>query len=214
VSSLRFEAVSCLRGGRLLFESVSFALRAGEAALVTGPNGAGKSSLLRIAAGLLDAAAGSVARDGAVALADENTALDRDLPLGRALGFWAGLDRGANPSAAMDATGLTHLAPVPVRMLSTGQRKRAALARVIASGAPIWLLDEPTNGLDAEAIGRLEGACATHQAGGGIVLAATHQSFGIEAVTIPLVPSVVEGRNPEPATRPSTSLGTNGEGLD
>lgn len=179
MSSLRFDNVACLRGGRMLFEGVSFALGAGEGALVTGPNGAGKSSLLRVAAGLLEVAAGTVQRSGTVALADENAALDRDLPLERALTFWAGLDRSASLAAAMEAMGLTHLAPVPVRMLSTGQRKRAALVRVIASGAPIWLLDEPTNGLDAEAIARLEQACATHQAQGGIVLAATHQPLGL-----------------------------------
>ena len=175
MSSLRFDKVACVRGGQLLFENLCFTIGAGAAGLVTGPNGAGKSSLLRVAAGLLDAAAGTVARDGAAALADENGALDRELPLQRALHFWAGLDgRGGRLPEAMEAMGLTHLAPVPVRMLSTGQRKRAALARVIASGAPIWLLDEPSNGLDAEAVGRLEGACAVHQAQGGIVLAATH----------------------------------------
>ncbi len=179
MSELRFDRVACLRGGRLLFEEVSFALGGGEAALVTGPNGAGKSSLIRIAAGLLDAAAGEVVRAGAVALSDENVALDRDWPLAKALGFWARLDGGAGLESALEAMGLLHLAPVPVRLLSTGQRKRAALARVIASGAPIWLLDEPTNGLDTESVERLEGACARHRAAGGIVLAATHLSFGL-----------------------------------
>jgi heme exporter protein A len=90
----------------------------------------------------------------------------------------------------MTAMGLEHLAPVPVRMLSTGQRKRAALARVVASGAAIWLLDEPTNGLDVEAVGRLEMACAAHQAAGGIVLAATHLPLRLSnAHSVPLVPS-------------------------
>ena len=191
MTALRFDRVACWRGGRLLFEDVSFALGQGEAAIVTGPNGAGKSSLLRLAAGLLDAAAGAVTRDGAVALADENAALDRELPLGRALRFWARLDgREAALPHAMAAMGLDHLAPVPVRMLSTGQRKRAALARVLASNAPLWLLDEPTNGLDVEAIGRLEQACAAHQSTGGIVLAATHLPLRLSnAHSIPLVPS-------------------------
>lgn len=177
---LSFDRVACLRGGRLLFEGVSFALGPGDAALVTGPNGAGKSSLIRIAAGLLDAAAGRVEREGRVALADENAALDRDLPLGKALGFWARLDGRAEAVAeAMDALGLTQLAPVPVRMLSTGQRKRAALARVLASGAPLWLLDEPGNGLDTDSLARLEAAVARHRASGGIVLAASHQPLGL-----------------------------------
>ncbi|HYZ47308.1 MAG TPA: heme ABC exporter ATP-binding protein CcmA [Sphingomonas sp.] len=182
MSSLRFDDVAVLRGGRLLFERVSFVLGPGAAAVVTGPNGAGKSSLIRVAGGLLGAAAGRVVRDGGVALADENAALDRELPLAQALQFWARLDRRADAlGQAMEAMGLAHLAPVPVRMLSTGQRKRAALARVIASGAPIWLLDEPTNGLDGEAIGRLEQACAAHQAAGGIILAATHQPLRLRS---------------------------------
>jgi heme exporter protein A len=189
VTALRFENVACMRGGRLLFEGVSFALAAGEAAIVTGPNGTGKSSLIRIAAGLLDVAAGRVQRDGVVALADENTALDRDLPLGGALDFWTRLDGSGRLDAAMDTMGLEHLAPVPVRMLSTGQRKRAALARVVASRASVWLLDEPINGLDAESVRRLELACDEHRAGGGVVLAATHLAFGLQgALRVPLAP--------------------------
>jgi heme exporter protein A len=182
VTSLCFDNVACVRGGRLLFEGVSFALAAGEAALVTGPNGAGKSSLLRVAAGLLEAT-GVVEKDGAIALADENAALDRDLPLEAALRFWARLDgREDALSGAMDAMDLAHLAPVPVRMLSTGQRKRAALARTIASGAGIWLLDEPNNGLDTESVSRLERACAAHQEAGGIVVAATHLPLDLASV--------------------------------
>jgi heme exporter protein A len=196
VSLLRFKDVACARGGRLLFEGVSFSLKAGDAGLVTGPNGTGKSSLLRVAAGLLDTSQGSVTRQGGIALADENLALDRELPLGDALAFWARLDGSMTGlGTALETFGITHLAPVPVRMLSTGQRKRAVLARVAASGAAIWLLDEPTNGLDAEAVGRLERACKAHQAGGGIVLAATHQKLEMRSASlIPLVPSVVEGR--------------------
>lgn len=215
MTQLRFEAVACLRGGRLLFEDVSFALERGAAAIVTGPNGTGKSSLVRVAAGLLEAAAGRVERDGSVALADENAALDSDLPLGRALRFWARLDGSAQLDAALETMGIAHLAPVPVRMLSTGQRKRAALARVIASNAPIWLLDEPTNGLDAESVGRLERACAGHRVQGGVILAATHLAFGLEgAETISLTPSAsseVEKRRVRPFDQPiATSLDTNG----
>lgn len=177
---LAFDRVACARGGRILFGAMSFALGPGDAALVTGPNGAGKSSLLRLAAGLLRAAGGEVARQGAVALADEALALDARLPLAAALGFWAGID-GARPrlDAAMAAMGIAHLAPVPVRILSTGQRKRAVLARVIASGAPIWLLDEPGNGLDGEGLALLEAAVATHRAGGGLVMAATHMAIAM-----------------------------------
>ena len=181
---LRFESVACLRGARLLFEDLSFALGPGEAALVTGPNGIGKSSLLRIAAGLLDPAAGAVTRDGGVALVNETAALDPQQPLGAALAFWARIDghAAADVDRALAAMGIEGLAEVPVRMLSTGQRKRAALARLIAGGAPLWLLDEPGNGLDADSLDRLAAAMAAHRAGGGIVLAASHQPLGLADV--------------------------------
>ena len=173
--------VACLRGNRLLFEGLNLALAAGEAALVTGPNGIGKSSLLRIAAGLLGPAAGRVERDGGVALVDERAALDPQLPLARALGFWARLDGRAGDDVArgLEDMGIAGLAEVPVRMLSTGQRRRAALARTIAGAAPIWLLDEPGNGLDAASLERLAAAMAAHRSGGGIVLAASHQPLGL-----------------------------------
>lgn len=173
--ALAFDAVTGARGGRTLFEGLSFALAAGDAALVTGPNGAGKSSLVRIAGGLLAPVEGAVKREGDLALLAEAHALDPELPLARALGFWAALDerRGA-VAGALAGLGLDQLADVPVRMLSTGQRRRAAMARVVASVAPIWLLDEPANGLDEVAVGTLEALIADHRKAGGIVLVATH----------------------------------------
>ena len=178
MSLLALRAVACDRGGRRLFEGLDLALDPGGAALVTGPNGAGKSSLIRLAAGLLRAAAGEVERNAAVALADEGLALDPKLGLAGALAFWARLD-GADPAEAMAAMGLAPLADVPVRMLSTGQRRRAALARVMASGAPLWLLDEPANGLDPDGEARLEAAMAAHRGRGGAVLAASHQPLAL-----------------------------------
>ena len=178
MSLLALRAVACDRGGRRLFEGLDLALEPGDAALVTGPNGCGKSSLIRLAAGLLPAASGKVEREVAAALADEALALDAKLSLARALGFWSRLD-GAEPGPAMAAMGLEPLAGVPVRMLSTGQRKRAALARVLASGAPLWLLDEPANGLDPDGEARLAAAVAEHRAGGGAVLAASHQPLAL-----------------------------------
>jgi heme exporter protein A len=165
------------RGGRRLFSGLSFALEPGDAALVTGPNGAGKSSLTRMIAGLLPVAEGQLTVNGRLALSNESLALDSGEPLGDALSFWTGLDgQGADAVAtALVALAIPHLAPVPVRMLSTGQRKRASLARVLASGADIWLLDEPGNGLDKASIPLLEAAMAAHRAAGGIVLAVSHQ---------------------------------------
>lgn len=182
-AALRLEGLACLRGGRMLFRGVNLALEAGGGALLTGPNGVGKSSLLRVVAGLLPAFAGTVERTGGIALTDERLALDADLPLARSLDFWAKLDRadGHAVAAALQAMALTPLGDVPVRMLSTGQRKRAMLARVIASGAAIWLLDEPGNGLDTASTALLGAAVAAHLAAGGIVVAASHQPLPIDA---------------------------------
>jgi heme exporter protein A len=196
---LMLDGVACRRGGRLLFEGLSLTLAPGEAAVATGPNGVGKSSLLRLVAGLLEPASGTVAAQS-VALADENLALDSKLSLGRALAFWAALDAPGTmapsepatahdlipgglfgPQRAMDAMGLAALSSVPVRMLSTGQRKRAVLARVIASGASLWLLDEPANGLDTDGLERLTAAMAAHRAAGGAILAASHQLLCLAA---------------------------------
>jgi len=182
VTLIAFDAVTCVRGGRALFEGLSFTLEQGGAALVTGPNGIGKSSLIRLAAGLLAPAAGRITGDVPRALLTDQTSLDEELPLARALAFWARLDRAAdNVAAALDALALTDLADIPVRLLSTGQRRRAAIARVIASRAPLWLLDEPANGLDTAALGLLETAIAAHRASGGAVLVASHTPITLPA---------------------------------
>lgn len=177
--SLALREVACRRGGQLLFTGVSLSLGAGEAALVTGPNGCGKSSLLRLAGGLLPPFAGSVAASGRIALLGEASALDADRRLGDALTLWARLDdlpdADGRVRAALAAVALADLAGVPVRLLSTGQRRRAALARVIASAAAIWLLDEPATGLDVASVALLEQAIVRHREAGGIVVLATHQ---------------------------------------
>ncbi len=168
---LRFDGVTLRRGGRLLFADLDLGLGPGEALQVSGPNGSGKSSLIRLAAGLLRADRGFIERAD-LALADDNIALDRELPLRRALGFWA-----SSPGPAMDALGLSELAAVPVRLLSSGQLKRATLARAASSGAMLWLLDEPLNALDADGAARLGTLVGQHRASGGAVLAASHQSL-------------------------------------
>lgn len=166
---LRLEGVTLDRGGRRLFDCLDLAVAPGEAMAVTGPNGSGKSSLLQLAAGLLAQTAGVIERS-ALALADDRHALDRERPLADALSFWCGRD----PLPALDKLGIGHLAAVPVRYLSSGQAKRASLARVAALGAPLWLLDEPKNTLDADGIERLDALIAEHRASGGAVVAATH----------------------------------------
>ena len=193
--ALRLSGIACVRGGRMLFRDVDLQLNPGGSALLRGPNGVGKSSLMRLCAGLLLPFAGTIERRGRIALADERLALDTERSLRAALGFWAKLD-GADAAMldrGLEAMALGPLAQVPVRMLSTGQRKRAALARVMASDAPIWLLDEPGNGLDDASLALLGAAVAEHLAGGGIVLAASHQSLPLAmAVTVDLAAHVSE----------------------
>lgn len=179
MNGLAVEALGCRRGGRMVFERLGFALGAGEVGLVTGPNGSGKSSLLRIVGGLLMPFGGAVRRPpGGMAYLGEQNALDAERTLDAALGFWARLDGAGDPAARVAAAladlDLAPLAGVPVRMLSTGQRRRAALARVVASQAALWLLDEPANGLDDRSVARLEALIARHSDAGGIALVATH----------------------------------------
>lgn len=166
--------LACRRGERVLFRGLSLALGPGEALQVTGANGAGKSSLIRILAGLLRPLAGNVEREGAVGLLDERHALDPAAPLGAALGFWRALDHA---DEVLDRVGLAALSDVPVRYLSTGQQKRAALARLLGQRAPIWLLDEPLNGLDATGVALVEGLIAAHLARGGLAVIASHQAL-------------------------------------
>lgn len=144
--------------------------------ILRGPNGAGKSSLLRVLAGLIPCFHGRLERQAPLALADENLALDGNSLLGDALAFWAQID-GHNEESlppAISQMNLAALRTIPVRMLSTGQRKRAIIARTIASGASLWLLDEPGNGLDSASLTALGEAMSTHVRNGGAIIAASH----------------------------------------
>lgn len=167
--------LACRRGDRILFSGLTLGLRPGDALQVAGSNGIGKSSLLRILAGLAPAFAGRAEVTGAIGLLDERPALDPALPLGPALAFWQRIDGAADNELAR--LGLSALLDVPVRYLSTGQKKRAALARLIGQKARVWLLDEPLNGLDGHAVALVEALAAEHCAAGGIAVIASHQPF-------------------------------------
>lgn len=182
-ASLIATELACRRGERLLFRGLSLALGPGEAAHVTGANGIGKSSLIRVLAGLLQPFSGAVERSGAIGLLDERHALDGAVPLHTALGFWRELDHAGE---ALDRVGLYQLTDVPVRYLSTGQKKRAALARLLGQGAPIWLLDEPLNGLDSGGVELVERLIAGHLSSGGIAVIASHQPLASNATELPL----------------------------
>lgn len=176
------EGLACERGGRRIFANVGFMVEPGNALQVEGRNGAGKSSLLRLLAGLLRPVAGRLSNPFRIAFAGHDVALKPGMHLIDELAHWARLD-GAAPGAvtsALEAFDLTALAGLPVSVLSSGQKRRAALARVAASGAQLWLLDEPGVGLDAASMARLAGALAEHRARGGLVIAATHGDIGLE----------------------------------
>ncbi len=180
-SSLILDGVSCVRGRRVLFDGLSLKLAAGDAALILGPNGVGKSSLLRMIAGLLPVEAGTLTRIGRLSLASEALPLDHNQSLSVALQFWAHVDGAAAETlrSLLGAIDIDRLADVPVRMLSTGQRKRAALALAFLNAPDILLLDEPVNGLDGESVKRVEQAIAAARARGAIVIAATHIRFAL-----------------------------------
>ncbi|MDT7933116.1 MAG: heme ABC exporter ATP-binding protein CcmA [Sphingomonadaceae bacterium] len=173
---LGVEGLAAVRGGRLLFDELSFKVAPGGCLRVAGPNGAGKSTLLRMIAGLLAPAAGRVTRPARTAYVGHENALKLDSRLGTELLFWAGID-GASADAlatAAERFALTPLLDLPCRLLSNGQRRRTALARAAASCADLWLLDEPEAGLDLASTARLAAAVAEHRAGGGIVVFVSH----------------------------------------
>lgn len=182
--------LTCLRGDRLVFTGLDFRLAPGGALVLLGPNGSGKSSLLRVMAGLLKPIRGTLSWDGA-GVADEPDLhrakvqyvghLDAVKPVLTAaenLAFWASLGGAADPAAnarsALERLGVPHIANVPGRYLSAGQKRRLNLARLLAAPKPLWLLDEPTVALDRAAIALFEGLIAEHRAGGGLVVLSTH----------------------------------------
>jgi heme exporter protein A len=189
--------LACFRGGRMVFAGLSFALQPGGAILLKGPNGSGKSSLLRLMAGLLRPLSGQLAwHDGPVDDEPEihysrlhyvghHDAIKPVLTVSENVAFWAAL-RGTRDQVlpALEAFDIAHLADIPGRFLSAGQKRRVNLARILAAPASLWLLDEPTTALDVATIARVEKALATHREGGGMVIASTHTALGLEGAEI------------------------------
>jgi heme exporter protein A len=184
--------VRCIRGGREIFAGLDFEASAGEVVAVTGPNGAGKTSLLRQLAGLLAISGGSIALEGGeleltvpeqAHYLGHRDALKPALSVMENLAFWFDFLGGEklDSAKALTAVGLDHAAHLPAAYLSAGQRRRLSIARLLAVQRPIWLLDEPTNALDAAAQAIFTGLMGKHLARGGIIVAATHTALGIEA---------------------------------
>lgn len=182
----------CVRGGREVFAGLDFAAAAGEAVAVVGRNGSGKTSLLRLIAGLLVPAGGTIALDGGdgeLTLPEQchylghRDALKPALSVQENLAFWADFLGGerCDAAAGLAKVGLDHATHLPAAFLSAGQRRRLSLARLLAVRRPVWLLDEPTTALDVTGQDMFTGLMREHLAQGGLIIAATHAPLGIES---------------------------------
>jgi heme exporter protein A len=181
---LKATNLSVFRGDRLVLTHVSLSLSPGGIVILRGPNGAGKSTLLRALAGLTPLAAGELLWDGRNALEDLAEHAKRIAWLGHLDAVKPALTAGEHvPAAALSAVGLAAYAELPARLLSAGQKRRLAIARVAAEGAPLWLLDEPTTGLDADSVARFCRLCETHRDTGGMIIASTHTPLELRDAT-------------------------------
>jgi heme exporter protein A len=188
---LSAENITLVRGGRRLAAGLSLRLAGGEALVVTGPNGAGKSTLLRVLAGLLRPAGGRVAftdgdddpSSGHAHYIGHSDALKGSLTAAENLAFWSAMLAkavpGATPREALTGLAIRQAADLPVAYLSAGQKRRVALARLLVSPRPLWLLDEPMTALDAAAQARLLEMMRRHLGAGGLIVAATHAPLGL-----------------------------------
>lgn len=197
MSLFQGRGLSCIRGGRTVFADLDFAVSDGEVLVLRGPNGSGKSSLLRLMAGLLRPEMGEILWDSEALAHDPEAhgarvhyvghldAIKPALTVAENLSIWAGLRIGdlSGVEPALAHIGLDNLARIPARLLSAGQRRRLALARIIATPAPLWLLDEPTVALDSVAVKALESSITRHRIDGGIAVVSTHMDLGLERTT-------------------------------
>jgi len=186
---LSVQNLSCARGGLPVLSGVSFVLEPGRALVLRGPNGIGKTTLLRTVAGLQPAMAGDVvSAPDAIAYAAHADGLKAQLSVTENLEFWAAVFGGGRVSAALEAFNLVTLKDRLAANLSAGQKRRLGLARLLVTGRPVWMLDEPTVSLDAASVGLFADAVRAHLAGGGAALLATHIDLGLEAETLDLTP--------------------------
>ncbi|MGB7206616.1 MAG: heme ABC exporter ATP-binding protein CcmA [Anderseniella sp.] len=187
--------LACERGGRIVFSSLSFSARSGRMLVLRGPNGAGKTSLLRLIAGLSEPASGHLDLTNApfnvdTALSEHvhfiahQDAIKLHLSVEENLNFWARFHGGGDVNAAMQAMNLEALSAFQAQRLSAGQKRRLGLARLALVHKPVWLLDEPTVGLDTASQELLSRMMATHLASDGIIIASTH-------IDLPLAPTDV-----------------------
>jgi heme exporter protein A len=183
---LSAQNLAVFRGERLVFRDLSFDLPPGGALLLRGPNGAGKSSLLRALAGLTPLAAGTLRWENENALEDLPTHAARIAWLGHldAVKFPLTASEHVPDQAALAAVGLAGYRDLAAKFLSAGQKRRLALARIIASLAPLWLLDEPTNGLDTASIAMLTPVFARHREAGGSIIASTHTPLDLQGAEV------------------------------
>lgn len=182
---LTAQKLSIFRGERLVLSGIGFSLRPGSILLLRGANGTGKSSLLRALAGLTPLAAGELLWDGRPALADRDSHAQRIGWLGHLDAVKPALTPAEQvPAASLHAMGLEKFADLPSRFLSAGQKRRLAIARVAAAEKPLWLLDEPTTGLDAASIERFLAVCTAQTARGGMIIASTHTPIDLPDVQV------------------------------
>jgi heme exporter protein A len=189
VMELHAKDLTCERGGRIVFRSVSLSLKPGQLMQLSGPNGSGKSSLLRLIAGLNEAEAGTIRLDGGDAELSigqqahyiaHQEAVKAALSVHENLAFWRDFLGGGDVDDALEAFDLARLSSYPAGLLSAGQKRRLALARLVLAPRVLWLLDEPTVGLDTASLARLVTVMAAQLARGGMIIAATHVPLGRE----------------------------------